>query len=74
MSMFLVFGSQGFVPSWVMILTVLFFAQFIVTSLYSNKIYDPIGKYFGSLLYGAIGLRFIFSGQIFSMNSETMSE
>jgi phosphatidylglycerophosphate synthase len=64
-SMFIVFDSKGFVPNWVLILIALFFAQFIVTSLYWNAIYDPIGKYYGSLLYGAIGLRFIITGQFF---------
>ena len=63
--MFLVFSSKGFVPYWVLILIALFFAQFIVTSLYWARIYDPVGKYYGSLLYGGIGLRFIISGQLF---------
>jgi phosphatidylglycerophosphate synthase len=64
-SMFLVFNSKGFVPYWVLILIAFFFVQFIVTSLRWDNIYDPVGKYYGSLLYGAIGLRFIISGQFF---------
>lgn len=64
-SMFLVFNSKGYVPYWVLILIAFFFAQFIVTSLYWDEIYDPVGKYYGSLLYGGIGLRFIISGQLF---------
>jgi phosphatidylglycerophosphate synthase len=64
-SMFLIFNSKGFIPEWVLVLIAFFFAQFIVTSLYWDKIYDPVGKYYGSLLYGAIGLRFILSGQFF---------
>jgi phosphatidylglycerophosphate synthase len=64
-SMFLIFNSKGFVPYWVLILIALFFAQFIVTSLYWDEIYDPVGKYYGSLLYGGIGLRFLISGQLF---------
>jgi len=64
-SMFIVFDSKGFVPNWVLILIAFFFVQFIVTSLYWNMIYDPVGKYYGSLLYGAIGLRFIITGQFF---------
>lgn len=63
--MFLTFNSKGFVPGWVLVLITLVFAQFIITSIYSDKIYDPVGKYYGSLLYGAIGLRFILSGQFF---------
>ena len=64
-SMFSVFNSKGFVPYWILILIAFFFAQFVVTSLYWDKIYDPVGKYYGSLLYGVIGLRFIISGQFF---------
>ena len=63
--MFLTFNSKGFVPEWVLVLIAFVFAQFVITSVYSDKIYDPVGKYYGSLLYGAIGLRFILSGQLF---------
>jgi phosphatidylglycerophosphate synthase len=61
--MFLTFNSKGFVSGWVLALITFVFAQFLITSVYSDKIYDPVGKYYGSLLYGAIGLRFILSGQ-----------
>jgi phosphatidylglycerophosphate synthase len=63
--MFLTFNSKAFVPEWILILITFVFAQFAITSIYSDKIYDPVGKYYGSLLYGAIGLRFILSGQLF---------
>jgi len=63
--MLLVFNSKGFVPDWVLVLITIVFAQFVITSFYSDKIYDPVGKYYGSLLYGAIGLRFILSGRFF---------
>jgi phosphatidylglycerophosphate synthase len=63
--MFLTFNSNGFVPGWILVLITFVFAQFLITSVYSDKIYDPVGKYYGSLLYGAIGLRFILSGQLF---------
>jgi phosphatidylglycerophosphate synthase len=63
--MFITFNSKGFVPEWVLVLITIVFAQFMITSIYSDKIYDPVGKYYGSLLYGAIGLRFILSGQFF---------
>jgi phosphatidylglycerophosphate synthase len=64
-SMFLVFGSAGFYADWVLIVIAAVFAQFVLTSRFSNKIHDPVGKYYGSLLYAAIGLRFIFSGELF---------
>jgi phosphatidylglycerophosphate synthase len=64
-SMFLVFGSMGFCADWVLIVIAAVFAVFMLTSHSSSKIYDPVGKYYGSLLYGTIGLRFILSGQLF---------
>jgi len=64
-SMFLAFGSKGFYADWILIVIAAEFAEFLLTSHSSSKIYDPVGKYYGSLLYGAIGLRFIFSGQLF---------
>jgi phosphatidylglycerophosphate synthase len=66
LSMFLVFDSEGFVPFWVVGMIASFFVLFIVTSVVFGKIYDPIGKYYGSLLYGAIGLRFLASGEFVS--------
>ena len=60
-----IFNLRGFVPEWILILITIVFAQFVITSIYSDRIYDPVGKYYGSLLYGAIGLRFILSGQLF---------
>jgi len=65
-SMILTFNVKGFVPEWILILITFAFLQFVITSMYSNEIYDPVGKYYGSLLYGAIGLRFILSGQPFN--------
>jgi phosphatidylglycerophosphate synthase len=64
-SMLLAFGSKGFYADWILILVAAVFAVFVLTGLYSCDIYDPVGKYYGSLLYGAIGLRFMFSGQLF---------
>jgi phosphatidylglycerophosphate synthase len=64
-SVLLAFGSKGFYADWVLILVAAVFAVFVLTGLSSSRVYDPVGKYYGSLLYGAIGLRFIFSGQLF---------
>jgi phosphatidylglycerophosphate synthase len=64
-SMFIVFRSMGFCADWVLIVIVAVFALFVLTSRFSSKIYDPVGKYYGSLLYAAIGLRFILSGPLF---------
>ena len=64
-SMLLAFGSEGFYAEWILVLIIAVFAGFVLTSLLSNKAHDPVGKYYGSLLFGAITLRFIFSGQLF---------
>ena len=62
--MFMAFIVKGFYPVWVFLLLIFAFEQFILTSLASKKTYDPIGKYYGSLLFGAIGLTLLFSRQI----------
>jgi phosphatidylglycerophosphate synthase len=62
--MFFYFIEIGFYPSWVLLLIVGMFAQFIVTSWLLKMLYDPFGKYYGSLLYGAVGLTLLLSGQL----------
>lgn len=63
-SLLLVFGSDGFYASWILILVAAVFAGFVLTGRSSSKVYDPVGKYYGSMLFGVIGLRFIFSGPL----------
>lgn len=64
-TMFLFFVFEGFYPPWILFLVVFVFVQFILTSLYSKQaIYDPVGKYYGSLMYGAIGLTLLFQEQL----------
>jgi len=65
MTMFGVFFVSGCYPYWVLLLILFMYAQFVITSLILKITYDPIGKYYGSLLYGAIGLTLLFSGQAF---------
>jgi len=59
--MFLYFILSGIYPSWVMLLIFAMFLQFILTSKLLKTDFDPIGKYYGSLLYGAIGLTMLFN-------------
>jgi phosphatidylglycerophosphate synthase len=54
------FAVKGFYPIWLLILIAASFAQFIATSRYAKKIYDPIGRYIGSALYIGIVLTLIF--------------
>lgn len=53
---FAAFSLSGYYPAWIMALIAASFAQFVMSSLYSKKLYDPLGKYIGSVLYIAIGL------------------
>jgi phosphatidylglycerophosphate synthase len=63
--MFLFFILEGFYLSWILLLIVLVFAQFMLTSFYSKRtVYDPVGKYYGSLMYGGIGLTLLFQEQL----------
>jgi phosphatidylglycerophosphate synthase len=64
-SLLLAFGPEGFYAEWIPVLVAAVFALFVFTGISSNKIYDPVGKYYGSMLYIATGLRFIFSGELF---------
>jgi phosphatidylglycerophosphate synthase len=62
--MFLFFVVEGIYPVWVLLMIVFMFAQFKVTGLLTKVIYDPIGRYYGSLLYGAIGLTLLFTSNL----------
>jgi phosphatidylglycerophosphate synthase len=63
--LFAAFIPQGFCAEWVLLIIGAVFVEFILTSRSLVAMYDPIGKYFGSLLFGLIALRFFISGQFF---------
>lgn len=63
--LFFAFIERGFYPAWIFFLISFVFLQFLLTSIFLKKLYDPIGKYYGSLLFGAIGLTLLFSGKAF---------
>jgi CDP-diacylglycerol--glycerol-3-phosphate 3-phosphatidyltransferase/cardiolipin synthase len=63
--LFAAFMIKGFYPTWIFLLLIFVFELFILTNLYSKRtIYDPVGKYLGSLLFGGIGLTLLFSFQL----------
>jgi len=63
--MYLVFILNGFYSAWLMVLIIFMFVQFLMTNHYLKKtLYDPIGKYYGSLLFGGIGLTLLYPTQI----------
>lgn len=63
--LFIAFILKGFCAEWVLLVIVAVFAEFMLTSRSLATMYDPIGKYYGSLLFGLIALRFFISGQLF---------
>ena len=57
-------GFSGFVfiglyPFWLIIIIILMFLQFIITSKFKLPVYDPIGKYYGSFLFIVIFISLI---------------
>ena len=48
---FIAFIFSGIYPYWILILIILVFLQFLVTSKYKILVYDPIGKYYGAFLF-----------------------
>jgi phosphatidylglycerophosphate synthase len=63
--MYLTFILKGIYSPWLLLLIIFMFAQFILTNFHFKKtIYDPIGKCYGSLLLGGIGLTLLFPEQI----------
>ena len=55
--------SKAIYPIWLLLLITASFGQFLVSSLYTRKLYDPIGRYTGSALYLGIVLTLVFPTQ-----------
>ena len=63
--MYLAFIINGIYSPWILLIIASIFLQFIILNVYVKKIiYDPIGKYYGSLLFGGIGLILLFPDQL----------
>lgn len=63
--MYLNFIIRGIYSPWILIIIIVVFAQFVVSNLYLKKnVYDPVGKYYGSLLFGWIGLTIFFPNNL----------
>ena len=56
---FAIFYTSGYYPIWLLLLIAASFVQFLATSLYAKKLYDPVGRYLGSALYIGIALTLI---------------
>ena len=53
------FTAKDFYPIWLLVLITASFVQFLATSGYAKKIYDPVGRYIGSALYIGIVLTLV---------------
>ena len=59
------FVNSGLYSGWLLVIMVFMYLQFMITNFFFKRtIYDPIGKYYGSLLFGGIGLTLLFPGQL----------
>ncbi|MGD6809007.1 MAG: CDP-alcohol phosphatidyltransferase family protein [Candidatus Bathyarchaeia archaeon] len=56
---FLAFVLNGYYPVWLLLLIAGSFGQFAVTGYFAKRLYDPLGKYVGSVLYIGITLTLI---------------
>jgi phosphatidylglycerophosphate synthase len=59
MGIFGFFCLEGFYPVWLLILITAAFAQFLASSVYAKKLYDPVGRYTGSALYIGVVLTLV---------------
>jgi phosphatidylglycerophosphate synthase len=60
---FAFFSTTGYYPIWLLLVIAASFVQFLITSHYTKRLYDPIGKYIGSALYIGIILTLVFPTQ-----------
>ncbi len=56
---FLAFIIMGIYPFWILIPITFMFLQFLITSRGRINIYDPVGKYYGSLLFISVFISLI---------------
>ncbi len=56
---FTAFNIHGYYPTWLLLLIAASFIQFLATSYFAKKLYDPVGRYIGSALYIGIVLTLI---------------
>lgn len=63
--MYLNFITKQMYSPWILVIIIGVFSQFVLSNMYLKKtVYDPVGKYYGSLLFAGIGLTILFSSQL----------
>ena len=60
---FVIFYAMSYYPIWFLILIAASFMQFLATSRYIKKLYDPVGRYLGSALYIGVVLTLLWPTQ-----------
>ncbi len=53
LAVFVPLMTRGIYPAWLLVMVGVMFVQFVLTSRRGRPVYDPVGKYYGTLLYGA---------------------
>ncbi len=57
---FAFFTLEGYYSIGLVLVIAAAFIQFIITSVYAKKLYDPVGRYLGSALYIGVVLTLLF--------------
>ena len=52
LTVFTAFVITGIYPQWILILIIFMFLQFVLSSSLKMPVYDPLGKYLGTVLFG----------------------
>lgn len=59
--LYLNFTIKGMYSPWILLIMIFVFSQFVLSNVYLKQtIYDPIGKHYGSFLFGGIGATLLF--------------
>ncbi len=65
-SAFAVWVWRGAYPTWFLLLLALLFGQFLLSARRGRLVYDPVGKYYGTALYAALGALLLLPDYLFS--------
>jgi phosphatidylglycerophosphate synthase len=62
--MYVTFVLKEIYSPWILLVIVFIFTQFVISNIILKQtIYDPIGKYYGSILFGGIGITILSTEQ-----------
>lgn len=58
------FVIKGIYSYWMLLLIIFMFLQFIASSKIKMPVYDPVGKYFGAVLFGGVLITLLFESAV----------